>query len=92
MHYYPDSRWQSANRHSEVSRAMNLEDIERHAQQLAGDVLGLEIIEDAVLTKVPSEDPAEVALILNAAQNDSSVPRSDGEHPYLKQQDRKPPG
>jgi hypothetical protein len=32
-----------------------------------------------------------VAIILNQQRRNDAVPRSDGEHPYLKHQRRKPP-
>jgi hypothetical protein len=70
---------------------MNLEDIRAHAWQLAGEVLGRRMIEDIVAMEVPADDPAVVAMILRGEYRNKPVPRSDGEHPYLKQQRRKPP-
>jgi hypothetical protein len=70
---------------------MNLEDIRRHALQLAGEVIGRRAIEDVIVTEIPANDPAVVAIILSQAQGNKPVQRSDGEHPYLKEQRRKPP-
>ncbi len=70
---------------------MNLEDIRTHAWQLAGEVLGRGAIEDVIVVEVPANDPAVVAIILRDEYRNKPVPRGDGEHPYLKQQRRKPP-
>jgi hypothetical protein len=70
---------------------MNLEDIRIHARQLAGEVLGRGTIADVIVMEVPADDPAVVAMILRDEYRNKPVPRSDGEHPYLKQQRRKPP-
>jgi hypothetical protein len=70
---------------------INLEDIRAHAWLLAGEALGRGTIEDVIVVEVPADDPAVVALILGLTRRNKSVPRSDGEHPYLKQQSRKPP-
>jgi hypothetical protein len=70
---------------------MNLEDIRRHAWHLAGEVMGRGSIEDVIVAEVPADDPAVVAMILGDAQRNKLVQRSDGEHPYLKEQRRKPP-
>jgi len=73
------------------SEPMILEDIRKHAWQLAAEVLGRGAIEDVTVTEVSADDPAVVAMIINQEYRNKSVPRSDGEHPYLKQQRRKPP-
>lgn len=70
---------------------MNLVDIRTHAWQLSAEVLGRDAIEDVVVREVPANDPAVVSLILSQRWRYESVPRSDGKHPYLKQQQRKPP-
>jgi hypothetical protein len=70
---------------------MNMEDIRNHAWQLASDVLGRGAIEDVKVAEVAADDPGVVALILSQQQKNNAVPRSDGEHPYLKHQRRKPP-
>jgi hypothetical protein len=70
---------------------MNLTDIRTHAWQLAGEVLGRGAIEDVTVKVVPADDPAVVAIILKDEYKSKAVQRSDGEHPYLKQQHRKPP-
>jgi hypothetical protein len=70
---------------------MNLKDIRTHAWHLAAEVLGRGAIEDVMVKDVPADDPAAVAMILSQDSKNKPVQRSDGEHPYLKQQRRKPP-
>jgi hypothetical protein len=70
---------------------MNLEDIRAHAWQLGEEVLGRGAIEYVIVVEVPANDPTVVAMILRDEYRNKPVPRSDGEHPYLKQQRRKPP-
>lgn len=70
---------------------MNMEDIRAHAWQLAGDALGKGAVEQVIVMEIPADDPAVVAMILSHDQRNKPVPRSDGEHPYLKQQCWKPP-
>jgi hypothetical protein len=70
---------------------MNLEDIRRHAWHLAAEVLGRNAIENVSAREVPADDPAVVALILGEQRKNKSTPRSTGEHPYIKQQQRRPP-
>jgi hypothetical protein len=53
--------------------------------------LGRGAIEDVSVVEVPADDPGVVAMILNQRRRNEPVPRSDGEHPYLKHQRRKPP-
>jgi hypothetical protein len=68
---------------------MNLDEIRKHARQLASDVLGNTVIEDVTVSEVTASDPEVVALILGQIQRSKPVPRSDGEHPYLKHQQKK---
>ena len=70
---------------------MNLEDIRMHALHLAADVMGRREIEDVTVKEVPADDPAVVVLILGEQRKHSSIPPSDGQHPYVKKQHRKPP-
>jgi hypothetical protein len=70
---------------------MNMEDIRNHSWLLASEVLGRGAIEDVSVAEVPANDPGVVAMILNQQRGNEPVPRSDGEHPYLKHQRRKPP-
>jgi hypothetical protein len=70
---------------------MNMEDIRDHSWLLAGEVLGRGAIEDVSVEEVSANDPGVVAIILTQHRINDSVPRSDGEHPYLKHQRRKPP-
>ena len=69
---------------------MDLDAIRNQARQLAGEVLGPRAIEEVIVTELPADDPAVVALILSEARRGEVVPRSDGEHPYLRHQGRKP--
>jgi hypothetical protein len=73
------------------SEPMNLEDIRQHAWRLSSKVLGRGAIEDVVVKEVPADDPAVVALILKEQQRKMPIPRSDGEHPYPRQMQRRPP-
>jgi hypothetical protein len=72
-------------------QSMNLEDIRKHAWQLAGEVLGRGAIEDVIVGEVPADDPAVVALILGQQRRNKQAEQSNGEHPYVKQQQRRPP-
>ena len=70
---------------------MNLADIRLHAWHLATDALGRRTIEEVTVLEVPADDPAVVALILRDERNSRPAQSSTGEHPYLKQQQRRPP-
>ncbi|HET6256652.1 MAG TPA: hypothetical protein VFE32_21435 [Puia sp.] len=70
---------------------MNLVEIRKHAWQLSAEVLGHGEIEDVTVKEVPSDDPAVVALILKEKGMRKRIAPSDGVHPYLKDQARKPP-
>ena len=70
---------------------MDLDAIRNKARRLAGEVLGPRAIEYVIATELPADNPAVVALILSKGQRNRAVHRSDGEHPYLKEQRRKPP-
>ena len=72
------------------SEPMNLEDIRQHAWTLSSEVLGRGAIEDVVVKEVPPTDSAVVALILREQQKKKPVPRRDGEHPYVRQMQRRP--
>jgi hypothetical protein len=73
------------------SEPMIMTHIRNHAWQLAAEVLGRGMIEEVIVMEVPADDPAVVAMILSQEYRNKLVIRSDGEHPYLKQQRRKPP-
>lgn len=70
---------------------MNLGDIRMHAWHLAAEALGRRKIEDVTVCEVPADDPAVVALILHDERNSRPTQASAGEHPYVKQQQRRPP-
>jgi len=69
---------------------MVLEDIRAQAFQLAAEVLGQIAIDEVIVHELPPTDPAVVSLILDELKRSKPVPRSDGVHPYLKDQQRKP--
>jgi hypothetical protein len=62
-----------------------------HAWQLAAETLGRRAIEEVSVHEVPANDPAVVALILREERKSKSTTPSTGEHPYVKQQHRRPP-
>jgi hypothetical protein len=72
------------------SDPLNLEDIRKHAWQLAAEVLGRGAIANVAVIEVPADDPAVVALILRQESGKKAIPASNGEHPYVRQQLRKP--
>lgn len=67
-----------------------LNDIRAQAFQLAAEVLGRDVIDEVIVQELPATDPAVVALILDELKRSKPVPRSDGVHPYIKDQQRKP--
>ena len=67
------------------SEPVNLDDIRAHALHLASQALGRAAIADITAEEVPADDPAVVAIILRNEAHKKPVPRSDGEHPYLKE-------
>ena len=69
---------------------VNIDDICKQARQLAGEVLGRSMIEDVTACEVPATDPAVVALILREEKIKRGIPPSDGTHPFVRQQRRKP--
>jgi len=69
---------------------MNLHDIRMHALHLSAEVLGRAAIGDVIVQEVPATDPAVIALILGEEKRNRPIPRSDGTHPFIKQQNRKP--
>lgn len=69
---------------------MNLHDIRMHAWKLSEEVLGRSAIEDVTVLEVPASDPAVIALILGEKKKKKPIPPSDGTHPYVKQQQRRP--
>lgn len=69
---------------------MNLEEIRKHAWHLAAEVLGRHAIEDVAAWKVPADDPAIVALILGEKRKCKPPLSTDGKHPYVRQQQRRP--
>jgi hypothetical protein len=70
---------------------MNLSDIKQHAWQLSAESLGRGKIADVLVEEVPADDPGVVALILRKDKSRPKTEPSNGEHPYVKYQKRKPP-
>jgi hypothetical protein len=70
---------------------MKLEEIRSHARHLAAEALGRDSIVEVTVEAIPADDPAVVAFILSERSRRQGIPSSDGEHPYLKQQLRRPP-
>ena len=71
---------------------MNLQHIRAQAMQLASESLGRGNIEEVTVEEVPATDPRVVAMIVkDKLRKDIGVSPSDGKHPYLKQQLRRPP-
>jgi hypothetical protein len=70
---------------------MNLEDIRRHAWKLTAEALGQRAIAEIIVDEVPADDPAVVALILSQNRKNLPVSSNTGQHPYVKQQNRRPP-
>lgn len=62
-----------------------------HAWRLSAEALGHQAIEDVTVKELPAHDPAVVALIIREKGKPKAIPRSDGVHPYVKQQQRRPP-
>lgn len=70
---------------------INLHDIRMHAWHLASEVLGRAAVEDVTVIELAADDPAVVAFIHGEQRKKVVTPASDGEHPYVKQQHRRPP-
>ena len=62
-----------------------------HAWHLSEEVLGRPAIQDVTVVELPADDPAVVAFILRDDRKHISTPANNGEHPYVKQQHRRPP-
>lgn len=67
-----------------IPEPINLPDVRDQALRLASESLGRAAIADVTVEEVPADDPAVVALILRDQAHKKEIPRSDGEHPYLK--------
>jgi hypothetical protein len=67
-----------------------VEEIRKHAWLLSKDVLGQQAIEDVLVEELLPNDPAVVALILKSNAKRGSNISSDGQHPFAKQQQRRP--
>ena len=74
-----------------ISGPLILEDVRKLAWRLSAESLGHHAIEDVTVKELPADDPAVVALIVSEEIKTKTIPRSDGVHPYIKQQQRRPP-
>jgi hypothetical protein len=74
-----------------ISGPLILEDVRKLALRLSAEALGHQAIEDVTVRELPPDDPAVVALIVSEKGKAKTIPRSDGTHPYIKQQQRRPP-
>jgi hypothetical protein len=74
-----------------ISDPLILEDVRKLAWRLSAESLGHQAVEDVTVKELPADDPAVVALIVSEKVKAKTIPRSDGVHPYVKQQQRRPP-
>jgi hypothetical protein len=74
-----------------ISGPLILEDVRKLAWRLSAETLGHQAIEDVTVKELPADDPAVVALIVSEKEKARTIPRSDGTHPYVKHQQRRPP-
>jgi len=73
-----------------VPEPIVLEDVRMQSWHLAAEALGRGAIDHVVVSEVSADDPAVVALILGETKKNIRIPISDGQHPYVKQQQHKP--
>jgi hypothetical protein len=66
------------------------ENIQVHAARLSADALGREAIIDVTVEILPATDPAVVALLSRYKKPETLSERSTGEHPFTRDQWRKP--
>lgn len=74
-----------------IAGPLILEDVRKLAWRLSAETIGHQAIEDVTVKELPPDDPAVVALIVSEQGRAKPIPRSDGTHPYVKQQHRRPP-
>jgi hypothetical protein len=84
-----DGDTRSGVRHFE--EPIRLDEIRAQAFQLSVEALGRGAIEEVMVQDVPANDPAVVAMIVRDQVRKVGVSPSDGTHPYLKQEQRRPP-
>ena len=70
--------------------AEQLESIRSHARQLSVEALGRAAIVDVIVEALPADDPAVVAFILRGQRRISTPELSTGEHPFTREQHRRP--
>jgi hypothetical protein len=68
----------------------NIEAIRAHAFKLSVEVLGRGAIKDVTVEPLSAEDPAVVTLILKSLGRTSKREHSLGEHPFTKEQRKRP--
>lgn len=86
--YLTNGQQRSGIRHSADSE--KLENIRVHATRLSADVLGREAIKDVTVEMLPATDPAVVAILSRYKKPGPLPERSTGEHPFTRDQWRKP--
>jgi hypothetical protein len=86
--YLTNGQQRCGIRHSADSE--KLENIRVHAARLSVDALGREAIKDVTVEMLPATDPAVVALLSRYKRPGPLPERSTGEHPFTRNQSRKP--
>jgi hypothetical protein len=70
--------------------AEKLDDIRIHATRLSADTLGREAVRDVTVEILPATAPEVVALLCRGKKPGALPERSTGEHPFTRDQWRKP--
>ena len=74
----------------QISDSEDLESVRAHALRLSADVLGRAAIMDVTVEALAADDPGVVALILGGHGGKALTERSEGEHPFVREQRRRP--
>jgi hypothetical protein len=86
--FLANGQQRSGIRHSAASE--KLENIQVHAARLSADALGREAIKDVRVEMLPATDPSVVAILSRYKKPQPLPERSTGEHPFTRDQWRKP--
>jgi hypothetical protein len=68
----------------------DLEAIRAHAFKLSAEVLGRGAIRDVAVEALAADDPGVVSLILRGKERNTGTERATGEHPFSRDQHRRP--